>query len=41
MSTYMNHCPFILNGMQKNERVSHANRKDLEVTTLLAILMTL
>jgi len=32
----MNHCPFILNGTQKNERASQASRKDLEATTLSA-----
>lgn len=37
----MNYGLFIVNGIQKNERTSHANSKDLEVTTLLAILMTL
>lgn len=41
MPSYMNHCPFILNGIQKNERASHANRKELKVTSLLAMLMTL
>lgn len=41
MSSYMSYGLFIVNDTQKNERTSHANSKDWEVTTLSAILMTL
>lgn len=43
MSIYMNYCPIVFSDIQKNERVSHKNSKELEVKTLLflAILMTL
>lgn len=41
MFSYTSYGLFIVNDTQKNERTSHANSKDLEVTTLSVILMTL